>query len=67
MYQWKLEFGMQPTIYIKADDLEDAIGKSKTAYTPLEASFFNGNSWVSFTRREIAGAVCTVLKARRLV
>lgn len=51
MYQWRLEFGLQPTLYVKADSLEDAIEKSKTAYTPIQASYFDG-TWIFFSERE---------------
>lgn len=64
MYQWKLEFGLQPTIYIKAGSLAEAIEKSGTAYTPMEASYFEGD-WHYFTDREIAAAVCVALRVRR--
>jgi hypothetical protein len=64
MYQWKLEFGLQPAIYIKAKSLAEAIEKSDTAYTPMQASYFDG-AWHFFTDREIGIAVCTALQAKR--
>jgi hypothetical protein len=64
MYQWKLEFGLQPTIHIKAKSLADAIEKSGTAYTPMQASYFD-KGWHFFTDREIVKAVCAALEAKR--